>query len=499
MDDLPEVALRKVFAFLSIPGRFRARATCKKWKFVIDNSPKSLCIYHESYPCKEKWRFSGQKVLENEMVELNVDRENGCRFDLRGAFFRNLQKVYLYHSDEAVDRFFEQLSQFTRLKTLMIKGGRMKFKTLSSSGLEQLFLESDGFDELELATPNLSSLILWIHPETGQNQSVKFLFPLKPKHLECLQFSANLSQLKNLETLVCQEITFDFSLNDFKSLRKLEVWSFDAFRTAQQQRRRLKRKNLEMIASGFEEKVVAFSTQEHCFCRRENHRCELRLSPPYLAMVEKNWSRLVGSTPWKFEISLTNLVRHADRVPREFFDKFRIEKIEGDDLAEELGQIEQSNLTELLKRASPSRLLLRNLRLKPEFAEQLSCIKSIKRVSGVAGLKGLHYLLHLTYLEQIVSNFETISIDFLCKMVKELKFFKHFQLHSMTEDFHLYITLYKRSEHHGVLLQEKKGCPFSFSYYYGILEVSKHFELADELVQEIKRMKENDLIQRFLV
>lgn len=532
MADLPEVALRTIFDFLSIQMRMRARLTCKKWKFVIETSnlPRSVCIYQNSYPRNEKWTFSGQKVRKSELVKLRFDRENRYRLDFQMDFLRNLQVVYLYHIGEEADRLLEAMSQLSRLKVLIIERSSIKLKTLSSSGLEKLALKHNRFEVLQLDTPNLASLILWQRSFGTAIEFAELLFPLKLKHLECLRFEPSLFQLKNLETLVCLKITIDFRLNDFKSLKRIGLWSLDEFRMVREQKERLNRKALEITASGFKEDLLVaepVEAQDNFFCARARD-VPVWLTAHYLAKIETNSVDLVGSTPWEFRITFPTFARHTgriQRVRRDFFDKFQIGYISLRNAGHfhekplDKNELDQSDLVELLKASKPSEFNLDldlDFSLKPRFFEQLASIRSIKVMSEVAHLKDIHYLLNFKNLECFSISFEKISIDFLCAIVRKLKFLKFLKFsyfYQVTPNKRFFISLEFRKPYEQVKRRGYPIClnifdndyyPFTLNYFYtdqypgnNNMDILKHCKCLEKLIEEIKRMPEVEIIRCF--
>ena len=459
MADLPVVVLGEIFDFLSIPERLRVRTTCKKWKFVIEtfNSPQSLCLYSTGYPSRQRWCFSNQKVTEDEMLYLKRDYGAGHRFDPRVEFLRNLQKIYLYYIGERVGCFLQELNHLTRLKVLMIEEVKGEIKitnqpiTLSLPCLEKLSLKCSKCD-LELETPKLNSFVVWAI-FNQDNLLVKFCFPLKVKHLECFNFTSNLSQLKNLETLVCQEITFDFRLADFESLTRLEIWpserQLETVRRTQKERNRLNRSGLELIVSGFKEELIG------CDINKCNN--SLHLNESYLEQIERNRTKFVGSAPWKASLEIGALVQFADRIPNELFERFlniRCIRILLVSPLEELG-IYQSRLIEIIKRLNPE-IIRTRMNLTNEFYDQLSRIESIKKL--IITIRGNNYgcLLNLKNLNFISIASETIPVDFICKMVEQLRFLSFFEFSTSTHfEFEIRTWFSKGSE---------TAFPFSLRY-----------------------------------
>ena len=147
MNDLPAVALAKIFNHLSLPEKLKMTRICKMWQFVIEtyNSPGKICAYTTSYPLNKRWCSTDQNVAENEKFHLSFDPKSSLRFNFKMNFFQNLQSVYLYHVGEKVDYLLKNINQLTRLKTLMISEYRIKLKTLSSFSLENLFLKCHNY------------------------------------------------------------------------------------------------------------------------------------------------------------------------------------------------------------------------------------------------------------------------------------------------------------------------------------------------------------------
>ena len=226
MDDLPVVVLKEIFSFLSIQEKFKMKLTCKKWKFALEIMcpQRNVCIYSLKFPYKERWCFSDQKVAAEDLLYMKFNRENSRKFNLKMDFFKNLRKIYLYMIGEKINNFLEELNSLTRLEVLMILDWatkQIRLRKLSSSSLQMLSIRNVKSHGIELDTPNLHSLVLYRH--RMEDELVHFDFPLTIKHLECTKFTLSLSCLKNLETLLCHEITFDFKPQDFKSLVKLEI------------------------------------------------------------------------------------------------------------------------------------------------------------------------------------------------------------------------------------------------------------------------------------
>lgn len=501
MADLPDVVLWKVFDFLPISERLRVRSTCKTWKFVIEtyNSPQSLCIYSIKYPGNERWCFSNKKVTEDEMVYLKYRPDLSCRFCLRQEFFRNLQSVYLYAIKKKVGPFLQEMHYLTRLKMLKVDREITKPTVLSSFSLEKLSLKARC--EIELNTPNLNSLALWMNSEQS-GKTVNFRFPSKLKHLECIKFTSNLSQLKNLETLVCQEVTPDFRLNDVECLTRLEIWPTEQqlpmVMRIQEERTRLKRNELELIVSGFSEELVS--------CERNNYPGNLWLTPAYLEQIKRNRPKFVGVAPWYACLDIETLLRHPDRVPNELFKHFPnldyTHWIPADRLPsrlEDLG-ISESRLIETIQISNPQRLDIKVPELTQGFYNQLGRLESVKVLNLRIDLKIFDFdcLLNLKNLVIVGIQYETFPIEFVCKLVKNLRFFFNSNFYTFGCPIVLLIAFERRPEnlipgalnrHFHINLYDSGTTQFFFT---------KSCKDVDELVGEIRSLERNKLLQQYL-
>lgn len=480
MAELAIVVLWKVFDYLSIPERLRIRAICKKWKFVIEtfDSTQSLCLYSHKYPCEQSWCFSNEKVTENEMLYLKPVYKVSHRFDLR--VFTNLQKIYAYRIGDRVEWFFQEANQLTRLKVLMIEGGVINQIKLSLAGLEKLSLNCLK-GHIELDTPNLDSLVIWF--QLGLKPPiVKFCFPLKVKHLRCIEFTSDLAQLKNLKTLVCEEITFDFQLKHFESLTRLEIWptedQLESIRQIQHEQNRLERSDLELIVSGFKEELVS--------CSRFNF---LSLEEPYLQTIERHRSKFVGIALRDAAIGIAVLVRYANRIPDVLFKHFpRFANIWADlDLPSQIDS--QPSLIELIQKCRP-RILRIRLQLKDEYS-RLSRIESIKVLFIAVNCHNLDCFLNLKNLTHLQIMSKSIPVEFICKAVKKLRFLFKFEYFSQGR-FRFCINIWFNNP-------SETGFLYRLSYEKESGNFSKDFKDVHELVQEIKKVAQNELTRQFFV
>ena len=517
MDDLPVVVLKEILNFLSIQGRLKLQTVCKKWKFVVETfcSQQNLCIYFHFYPYDRRWCWSDQRVAEEDLIYLKFDIQENRKFDLRMPFFRNLQKVYLYHVGEKVDLFLEEVHLLTQLKVLMVEESRIKIGKLSSSSLEKLSLKCSLSDYIELDTPKLNSLTWWNEFGLGHSRGVMdFQFPLKIKHLECVAFNLDLSRLRNLETLICQRINFDFKLNDFERLTRLELFpaneeQLQVARSIRDEKSRIERNSLEMIVSGFKGEPFIYK-QTRCIA-------DFKLYSEYLEQIVQNFSDFVGSLPWDFHIEIPTILQFFNSFPRDFFNKFRniiviTVSLGFDRNDRNITESDQRNLLEFIKQISPRLLFIEGLNLseKKEFYEQLSSVQSLTNLKIGPHLENVdfNHFLKLKNLRQFFVISSKISGKFVSKLFEHLKFmgYFHFTFFNVVTESEFRIEIYLDTSPDPEEEMQKLHRPFNFKYSYwprgGANEkfflVNRYTVDVNELVQEIALMRQDERTQCFV-
>lgn len=445
MANLPVLVLREIFKFLNIRDKLKVKSTSKEWKFIVETMfcQQNLCIYSKDYPYNEKWCFSKEPLIEQDMVYIKFVRTM-LKFDFKSQFFQNLHKVCIWEIGENIDSFLKELNLLANLKVLMISEGRINCRVLSSSSLERLSLKCISFERIELDTPNLSSLILWDYKHYERNNLFNFRFPSSIRHLECFRFDRAFSVLKNLETLVCKKIIVDFQLNDFKSLVRLEFFPLAEHEVAkikriQQESERLKRSDLELIVSGFKENPIV--CHFHLEVHENYHDCEnlFRDVQPekrsrYLEHVSKNRAELVGHLPWRLHLHIQNLSKHMNIIASDLFKKrfnfYAFSTFYGLSAFETTSEVDPFDLLHLLKRSGVKNVALSPVKqFKKEFYRKLCTIQSIKELRLDVHLENIEFdwLLNLQNLLILDLRTEKICFEFICKLFEQLKFCHEFR------------------------------------------------------------------------
>lgn len=507
--DFPDLVLKEIFGFLSVRDRLILKSTCKKWKFMLDtfSHQRKMCIYSTEYPYDERWCWSGELVADRDLLYLKFNRENTRRFDLKNAFFCNLQNLSLYRVGDKANKFLEEVHLLIKLKVLMVNVvGIIKLPKLSSASLEKFSLECHGISNcLTLDTPQLNSLNL----ASGTGSLVRVDFPQIVKHLQCKNTSfhsnSNLRSLKNLETLIWDGILFDFELNHFSSLSRLELFAknevqMNVARRIWEEGKRLGRDRLEMFVSGFRAELA--------FDRRDVWDLCIPFEPSatYLEYAARNCSDMVRIHS-NIYFNVNTLVQCGNLIPRDFFDKFPKNSLDLLWRVLKLTESEQSKLTELIEwsKTRELKVLYLNLPSKRHFYEQISRVLSIRYLAIGPHLENVEFehFLNLKHLQSLEIRFEKIGIRFVCKLFQQLKLLVHFNFLSTFNKFQIRILF--------------GTCPIEFlnkSPVIGIRDFSHPYEFdyttptrptgdfikrrckdVDELVSKIERMSKDKRIK----
>ena len=466
MSDLPLLVLSKISDFLDIRDKLNTKVTCKKWKLAIEtiSVQRSVCVYWNEYPYHEKWCFSDQNVLEEEMVFAKIDNEHfvecdyekrlPCKFvrklNFEMDFFKSLQKICPYYIGGQLDDYLPEISSLTQLKVLMICEKKLEFYgTFSSASLEKLSLkclEFERFSKSGLNTPNLNSFLLWenaffhsdhrVYYRNRARQPITFRYPLAIKHLQCFLFSSEFEKLKNLETVVCQQITFNFKLEDFKLLTRLEVFpvherQLSVIQRIREEQRLLRRDRLDLTVCGFREELI--------LCERSKYSRSLRqvqLSASFLELLAKNSAQFARKICWEFVLTVDFSKAAWQSIPRQI----QVYQITiGSSLPEAKDRFIPSYLVQFIRERAVASVQIQGTPwtlscLKKNFYEQLSTVQSIKYLQKDEPLEDLEADVLLNFLN--LSNLISLSVitekfytHFVCMAFTKLKFFSdlHFQ------------------------------------------------------------------------
>lgn len=440
---LPVLVLREILRYFSLSERIRFRRISKAWKFAVGTiePQRDLCVYTYEYPYPVKWPFSNEEVACEQMLYCDYDHYNPQKFIAFKCklvpFLQELKRIFLYnvHRPHAL---LEHLSLFTKLEVLAVQAEEpyemRKLQTIRSTSLEKISLTFKVASKvyLELDTPNLSSLILWGDKARTLAEdhvpSVRFRYPLKLKHLECITFDRTYEPCKNLETIVCQLWhTFEqlwaeiddqsFGLKGFESLKMINIFPADRSDPEvrlRAERDRLGRENLKIYAHGSDRIRIYYDACSY-----------YKPLPGCLRMLTKNRSEFIGSCPWEMEFDFAALYRFFRCSLRDLHAIFRrIVKITIGPKSKSV-EFEASNVINFLKEINPSELVV-GYSFKREFYEQLPMIQSIKELQLDEPFGEIDYasVLKLKNLLRIQIFAATLPIEFVWKCFKRLKYFQ---------------------------------------------------------------------------
>lgn len=151
------------------------------------------------------------------------------------------------------------------------------------------------------------------------------------------------------------------------------------------------------------------------------------------------------------------------------------------------------------ERSNPRVLQLGSLKFTQEFYDELFCVQSIKTLGFQINSKtfDFDFLLKLKSLQMIELDSNVVSIEFICKMVKQLKCFAYLRMiPSPPERFSFMASLLNCRPNAIGFSDEGLAYPFRLHYELGEnrkkIEFGKNFRDEDELIQEIKEMAENE-------
>ena len=314
--------------------------------------------------------------------------------------------------------------------------------TFSSKSLEKLsfklhkYLDSETMiKSIHFNTPKMSSLVFWKNYASVERKAefpVYFRFPLKIRHLECIEFNSDMSALKNLETLICQKIVGSFSLSDFRSLRRLELFpreqtELDLIRAIIEEKAILGRKQLVILVCGFQDLPVVCRTEIHYLVT------SFELEKNYLEQVAKHPDNFVGHIPWEFHLkNFPSFYRISKELPKDFLRKFaQFERIEvsGNSRRSKRRALspDPSDVLQLLIQAEPEDVDIKYNFNKP-FYERLVSIQSIIRLGVKDKYENLDYdlFLKLRYLQDLYISTEKLEIAFVARLFTEMKFIDSF-------------------------------------------------------------------------
>lgn len=148
--------------------------------------------------------------------------------------------------------------------------------------------------------------------------------------------------------------------------------------------------------------------------------------------------------------------------------------------------------------------------LSQDSIERLSRIQSLQNLNGVCHIESADCLLNLKNLESLEIYSSKISIDFICRFFKELKFFHRLYFHSSeSTGFHIHINFNNHRLKDRVADGTESHSLYSLSYQWGSGSEEDPMDLGpfkkmnfkniNELIEGLKKMSEDKVARSFFV
>ena len=429
---LPLFAFREIFTRnFNLNEKLRLRLVCKQWKQLIDHfGQENLAIWDSqsdtpSFPYAAQWPDSKKPInLYSELLDLQSFRvidvnDDFRRIDLSSFFFQNLRRLCIFKLQEPYaeddeekkgerryDALLNCLNELKKLNSLYFASSRIEDSlVLNLPELKFLCLEKVIIHRrLVLQTPNLMKFIFFSKDEqrNGEewdervDEKIDFVYPNVIKHVECQAFRYR--KFSNLETLTCQRVVQTFNLENFPFLKQLSIYPIEEempmIKELKRQKIFLRRNSLIISIYGCANWSGEIATNFGM----------LRVTVPRIHMIDSDrwiklkydaqiyyyhlkdmamyeelarfYPRMTGfAMPWHFMADYPNLLDcFKGSIPADFFNRYT--KVSAVIVTRQVD--DERKLIEFVRRASPRRLVLKDIQLDRSFYDQLASVDSIQ-------------------------------------------------------------------------------------------------------------------------
>lgn len=345
MNELPDLALLKVFSFFEVDELLLIRLVCKKWNLFFEQCllSKSLFVYEHRYPSAIRWPTTNRPIRSNEALNLmkvisNVKRRFPAIQNVpwtapmngQNLMFRSIECLFVYRSANELF-FLNQLYLLKQqLKVLHICNSPERCAPYLDLPYLEIFKFVGKVDPWTLIAPNLQSLIYW---QLDYQGFLPFTIPhtFKINFVETLHFDEKYLAFKSLKSLTCLHIGAipDTLLSELPHLKKLNLFPTEAghrriIENLKAKRSKLNRDDLRILVSGHSNEDLPFMFkmaatlryyEEVLFCRDQ------------VAELVSNFDRLIEPIAWNIRIHYNLLETSLFRLPgnyimADFFVKF---------------------------------------------------------------------------------------------------------------------------------------------------------------------------------
>ena len=433
LDQLPDLCLRKLFAFLSLRSRAKCRSVCRLFKFYADETRvDELVVQYSRYDSRCSDTFSECRVW------YLTDRELDFRNSITQVGFSSMRcllklnerlrflHVHLGYSSSFDFKLLNDLKQLVHLEIRLQADGDVP-KTLALPNLKVFDVQSLlRHDSYVLNTPKLEVLAC------NEIRKIQVEHPETLKRLEC-KYSGEpvVSKFKNLEVLTCLEASYHLSpisLSDWKHLKELNLdmvfsW-YDPNKYKQfirwvvslmSQKAELKRDELKLYLAD----VLLVDEEQLVYGRMASSEDLMLKNPNYLRP---------GTRPPVSELQFDRLVELGVELSAEFFRRFSgIQKLTV------RGTVEPHSLEWFLENATALRhLVLRGTSLEQTFMEKLpnvaSQLKHLEVLSeGFRLITDFHFILRLEHLRTFKTDHQFDSLELMAQACQQLNKFANFK------------------------------------------------------------------------
>ena len=160
MNNLPSLVLNEMFSYLSIQEKIRMKQVCRNWKIELDNyNITKLCIHLDAYPLNLNWSYTNNLISFSNTFQI----KNSININLVIQRFKNLKKLFIFQltSFDNCKELIKRLDEFADLIQLEIYDVCFEAACLNLSKLKIISLKYSTFDQIELNTPALDTLICY--------------------------------------------------------------------------------------------------------------------------------------------------------------------------------------------------------------------------------------------------------------------------------------------------------------------------------------------------
>ena len=408
MNDLPILALSKIFSYLNPKERAKFRRVNKTWKWLIDGiRQENLCVCLPEF----NWRLG---FNERDVFEVSLYDSNELKFDYfqKPDTQQNLRRLHVFYDSHRI--FPLDLNLFSQLEVLELHdySDQLEIREeLNLPNLKGLALISTTFSRpVRVNSDHLTNLRICDEPRNSLKSPVHLKRPKALKFLQCTMFISDFKEFTNLEHLIALQVLVP--LSPFRKLKRLEIYSskrwnsqplFDELKT----NRHHFRPDLEVFINGF---------------RGNSPNCKfiymwiggnlLLCKEVFEELSNGNSAGAAYSMPWR-----TSILEYQDHsIPSTCLDAF----FTNVDEVNVHTKVDSANLIRFLKAtrtASTLRLLECSLE---QFYDQLPSVTTIRRLFITESSTSIEFgfLLEMKYLGRLSLEYPRLPIQTIYRKLK---------------------------------------------------------------------------------